>query len=223
MFWDDKNSAPREIMPVHHDRGSAFATTAGSVAGEGLKGTAHGAVEGIKWGGLTGALVLGGFVALLFFGGPIFGAIGSAVTAITTAVGGGTAAGGGLSISLPILAIGGAAIVGGAIGAFKGLFAGGILGGLFGAGKGMKEGHEQVSQERAAAHAMDQQLGVASMQTQMMMMQAQAAQHHAPAARPAAHHGFPPHGHDKNPASPKINAADIAHHSTLADRQMQLA
>lgn len=210
MFGNNQSEKP--IMPIHHDRHSAFMTTAGSVAGEGLKGTAKGAVVGMGSGALVGAALFAGAALLLLT--PLGGVVWGAITSGLAAIGGiGTGAG---AISMTHAGVVGALVVGaglvGAVmGGVKGLFAGGLLGGLFGAGKGMKDGHNQVVQERAAAQAVDQEMGAAQAQTQALMMQAQAAR--SP---------FPAHGHPMNMASPQISTAGLEH-SPLAERQLQMA
>jgi hypothetical protein len=205
MFWNRKNEVPHDAMPIHHDRRSAFSTTAGNVAGEGLKGTAKGAIGGA---GIAVALALGaglllataivfpgaltGLMGFLGFEGLTFGAAATKVLAFTGIAG--------------VATVVGTAIMGPT---FAG--AGGLFGGIFGAGHGISKGHEQVAQERMAAQAVDQQLGAAQMQSQAMLMQAQAAR--SP---------FPPQGSAMNMASPKIDAAG-AEHSKLAERQLQMA
>jgi hypothetical protein len=206
MFWNRKNEVPHDAMPIHHDRHSAFYTTAGNVAGEGLKGTAKGAVTGLGAGALLGAALFVGLAILLMNPGIIV----AGIQAVGTAVGGitGLSVGGGFGTGLVVI---GAGIAGAMIGGVKGLFTGGIIGGLFGAGHGLSKGREQVAQERMTAQAVDQQLGAAQMQSQAMLMQAQAAR--SP---------FPPQGSAMNMASSKIDASG-AEHSKLAERQLQMA
>jgi hypothetical protein len=142
--------ARNETLPINHSTGSHILHTAGGAASGGIKGMLAGA--GVGWGVIAGTAALVGGLLGGFGVAAVAGGIAAVAVPVSLLIPGVNL------VAFPLLAAVAAPFAG--VGAW--------VGGFMGAGRG----HEQVRQDRAAAHMVDAEVG--AMQAQAMAMQAQA-------------------------------------------------